>query len=150
MFTAGVMGPLERLKCLLQIQLDKSGESLVGGNKHYNGPVDVLRQLYREGGVRSIFRGTGVTFFRDVPSNAFYFGTYEFLKNALGSKEDNRFAYLMCNSYIFVYPCEYILCVMVEANLLTCQKFNIFILSGIRDQCHNHYSRPQVTMTESN
>ena len=93
--TAGIMGPLERLKCLLQVQLDKSSGSLVGGNKHYTGPVDVLRQIYREGGMRSVFRGTGFTFCRDVPSNAFYFGIYEFLKNALASNEDNRFALLV-------------------------------------------------------
>merc|ERR1712107_225000 len=45
-----VMAPGERIKCLLQVQ----NASRSGGVK-YSGPVDVIKSLYREGGVRSIF-----------------------------------------------------------------------------------------------
>ncbi len=35
------------------------------GNEHkYNGPVDCAKQLYREGGIRSIYRGTALTLMR--------------------------------------------------------------------------------------
>ncbi len=60
-----VAGPAERIKVLLQIQ----GQGAAGA-KQYSGPVDVVRQLYKEGGMRSIFRGTGATLARDGPGSA--------------------------------------------------------------------------------
>jgi solute carrier family 25 carnitine/acylcarnitine transporter 20/29 len=58
-------GPFERIKVLLQIQ----GQG-AGAGPSYSGPVDVVRQLYKEGGLRSIFRGTGATLARDGPGSA--------------------------------------------------------------------------------
>lgn len=49
---------------LLQIQ----GQG--GGEVKYKGVLDVVRGLYREGGIRSIFRGTGATLARDGPGSA--------------------------------------------------------------------------------
>ncbi|VDP66068.1 unnamed protein product [Schistosoma mattheei] len=67
----------ERIKCLLQVQ-----SNAIGPLK-YSGPVDVLRQLYREGGIRSIFKGTAATLLRDVPASGVYFLSYELMKDAL-------------------------------------------------------------------
>lgn len=61
--TTAVAGPMERVKVLLQMQ----GQ---GGALKYTGPFDVLRQLYAEGGLRSVFRGTGATLARDGPGSA--------------------------------------------------------------------------------
>lgn len=36
----------------------------------YKGPFDVVRKLYAEGGLRSIFRGTFATLARDGPGSA--------------------------------------------------------------------------------
>lgn len=58
-----VAGPAERVKVLLQV----SGQS---GSAAYSGPVDVVRKLYAEGGLRSIFRGTIATLARDGPGSA--------------------------------------------------------------------------------
>ncbi|KAJ1304587.1 hypothetical protein OPQ81_005729 [Rhizoctonia solani] len=74
--TTLVAGPAERVKVLLQIQ----GQ---GGQSKYNGPIDVVRQLYREGGLRSIFRGTAATLARDGPGSAAYFVAYEVAKKRL-------------------------------------------------------------------
>jgi solute carrier family 25 (mitochondrial carnitine/acylcarnitine transporter), member 20/29 len=74
--TTLIMAPSERIKVLLQIQ----GQ---GGESKYKGPVDVVRQLYKEGGFRSIFRGTGATLARDGPGSAAYFAAYEIVKHAL-------------------------------------------------------------------
>lgn len=101
-FTTLLMAPIERFKCLLQIQLDKSGESVVGGSGRYSGPVDVVRKLYHEGGVRSVFRGTDATFLRDVPANAVYFVTYELLKKAFTPNDNNRRVFFNITSFLFV------------------------------------------------
>ncbi|KAI7861827.1 mitochondrial carrier domain-containing protein [Spinellus fusiger] len=70
------MAPSERVKVLMQVQ----GQ---GQGVQYKGPLDVVRQLYKEGGVRSIFRGTGATLLRDSPGSAAYFVAYELVKKAL-------------------------------------------------------------------
>lgn len=74
-----VAAPAERVKVLLQVQ----GQ---GGKPAYTGPVDVVRKLYAEGGVKSIFRGTGATLARDGPGSALYFATYEVIKGSLSGK----------------------------------------------------------------
>lgn len=67
----------ERVKVLLQIQGQSSGP------KKYNGGFDVVRQLYKEGGIRSVFRGSAATLARDGPGSAAYFAAYEYTKKAL-------------------------------------------------------------------
>lgn len=41
-----------------------------GGQAAYSGPVDVVRKLYAEGGMKSIFRGSVATLARDGPGSA--------------------------------------------------------------------------------
>ena len=76
-----ITAPFERVKVLLQIQGQKQ---LAPGEKpKYSGGVDVVRQLYKEGGVRSVFRGSFATLARDGPGSAAYFATYEYIKRRL-------------------------------------------------------------------
>src|ERR1700712_5677259 len=76
-----ITAPFERVKVLLQIQGQKT---LAPGEKpKYSGGVDVVRQLYKEGGVRSVFRGSLATLARDGPGSAAYFATYEYIKRKL-------------------------------------------------------------------
>lgn len=81
--TTCIMAPGERIKCLLQVQAASSGPP------KYTGPIDVARSLYREGGMRSIYKGTIATLLRDVPASAAYFGGYEILQRWL-SKDGDR------------------------------------------------------------
>ncbi|KAJ7487436.1 mitochondrial carrier domain-containing protein [Mycena galericulata] len=75
--TTLVTAPVERAKVLLQVQ----GQ---GGSEHkYKGVFDVMKHLYREGGLKSIFRGSGATLARDGPGSAAYFAAYEVTKKAL-------------------------------------------------------------------
>lgn len=80
-FTTSIMAPGERIKCLLQIQQ--------GGNvpQKYNGMVDCARQLYSEGGIKSIYKGSVATILRDVPASGMYFMTYEWVKEVLLPEE---------------------------------------------------------------
>ena len=71
-----VLGPTERLKCLMQ----------VGKNK-YGSFLDCAKQVYAEGGMQSVLRGTGATVMRDVPGNAAYFAMYESSRRAFSKLE---------------------------------------------------------------
>ncbi|GAA6030997.1 hypothetical protein JCM8097_008978 [Rhodosporidiobolus ruineniae] len=74
--TTLVAAPVERVKVLLQMQ----GQ---GGKQLYSGPIDAVSKLYREGGLRSIYRGTAATLARDGPGSAAYFVAYEYVKKTL-------------------------------------------------------------------
>ncbi|KAG9222650.1 carnitine transporter [Pleurotus ostreatus] len=75
--TTLVTAPVERAKVLLQIQ----GQG--GSGRQYTGVLDVMKHLYKEGGMRSIFRGSFATLARDGPGSAAYFAAYEVTKKAL-------------------------------------------------------------------
>lgn len=80
-----ITAPFERVKVLLQIQGQKQ---LAPGEKpKYSGGLDVVRQLYKEGGVRSVFRGSAMTLARDGPGSAAYFAAYEYTKRWLSPKD---------------------------------------------------------------
>ncbi|GAA5977797.1 hypothetical protein JCM5350_006181 [Sporobolomyces pararoseus] len=74
--TTLVAAPVERVKVLLQMQ----GQ---GGKQLYSGPLDAVGKLYKEGGLKSIYRGTGATLARDGPGSAAYFVAYEYVKKTL-------------------------------------------------------------------
>jgi solute carrier family 25 carnitine/acylcarnitine transporter 20/29 len=82
-----ITAPFERVKVLLQIQGQK--ELAPGEKPKYSGGVDVIRQLYKEGGIRSVFRGSAATLARDGPGSAAYFAAYEYTKRALTPKDEN-------------------------------------------------------------
>ncbi|BFZ10655.1 hypothetical protein BsWGS_13694 [Bradybaena similaris] len=84
-FTTAIMAPGERIKCLLQIQQEASV-----ADRKYKGPVDCVRQLYKEGGIRSIYRGTMATFLRDIPATGMYFTSYEWLQRVLTPEGHDR------------------------------------------------------------
>lgn len=75
-FTTAIMAPGERIKCLLQIQAAQA-------EKKYNGTFDCVKKLYKEGGIRSIYKGTAATLLRDVPASGVYFATYDWFKKSL-------------------------------------------------------------------
>ncbi|XP_030387190.1 congested-like trachea protein [Scaptodrosophila lebanonensis] len=70
LFTTVIVAPAERVKVLLQTQ---------EGSK-YNGILDCVKKLYKEGSLRSIFRGTCGVMLRDSPTG-FYFLVYEYLQD---------------------------------------------------------------------
>ena len=48
-----------------------------------------MRQLYKEGGIRSVYRGSAMTLARDGPGSATYFATYEYVKRKMTPKDAN-------------------------------------------------------------
>lgn len=83
-FTTVVMVPGERIKCILQVQ------SMNEQPAKYSGPVDVVKKLYKEGGIRSIYRGTGATLLRDIPASGAYISVYEYLKDWFSGGERHK------------------------------------------------------------
>ncbi|KAJ3760700.1 mitochondrial carrier domain-containing protein, partial [Lentinula raphanica] len=80
--TTVVTAPVERAKVLLQARsFSVQGQGL--SEQKYKGVTGVLRHMYNEGGVRSIFKGSGATLARDGPGSAAYFAAYEVTKKAL-------------------------------------------------------------------
>ncbi|XP_075249748.1 mitochondrial carnitine/acylcarnitine carrier protein-like [Convolutriloba macropyga] len=69
-YTTAIMAPGERIKCLLQIQ-------------QYAGPVDCAKQIYREGGLLSLYRGSCATLLRDVPASGMYFASYHSIQRIM-------------------------------------------------------------------
>jgi solute carrier family 25 carnitine/acylcarnitine transporter 20/29 len=87
--TALIMVPAERIKCLLQMQQqddDDEGSSSGRGKKRYNGTLDCAAQIYRDSGIRGLYKGTALTLMRDIPANIVYFGVYEIVKQSMASK----------------------------------------------------------------
>jgi solute carrier family 25 carnitine/acylcarnitine transporter 20/29 len=80
-----ITAPFERVKIILQIQGQK--ELKPGEKPKYSGGMDVVKQLYREGGIKSVYRGSVMTLARDGPGSAAYFATYEYVKRTLTPKD---------------------------------------------------------------
>ncbi|XP_065902820.1 mitochondrial carnitine/acylcarnitine carrier protein-like [Dysidea avara] len=85
-FVAGMMGgvyscpmcaPVERVKCVMQIQRESKLTS------KYSSSWDCARQLYRQGGVATLYRGTIATLLRDAPASGINFLTYEWFLRVL-------------------------------------------------------------------
>ncbi|KAE9555684.1 hypothetical protein FO519_001155 [Halicephalobus sp. NKZ332] len=85
-FTTVVMVPGERIKCILQVQSMGHAPSDV----KYNGPLDVVKKLYAQGGIRSIYRGTAATLVRDIPASGAYLSVYEYLKRKFAGEDHNK------------------------------------------------------------
>ncbi|CDO73194.1 hypothetical protein BN946_scf185007.g249 [Trametes cinnabarina] len=95
--TTLVTAPVERAKVLLQVRdvawatvsdarILTHSPKIQGqgqGGPQYSGVFDVVKHLYREGGLRSVFRGSAATVARDGPGSAAYFAAYEVTKKLL-------------------------------------------------------------------
>jgi solute carrier family 25 (mitochondrial carnitine/acylcarnitine transporter), member 20/29 len=74
--TTAIMAPGERIKCVMQVEP-------AGSERFKGGASDVVKHILREGGVRSLYRGTMATLWRDGTGSVAYFGVYEWLKRTL-------------------------------------------------------------------
>lgn len=72
--TTLVAAPFERVKVMMQVQTGK-----------LTSMGSVVKEMYRTGGFRLIFKGLVATFARDGPGLALYFSTYEVVKEGLST-----------------------------------------------------------------
>jgi solute carrier family 25 carnitine/acylcarnitine transporter 20/29 len=52
------------VKCLLQIQ---NNDKLL-----YNGMIDCVRKIYKENGIRGVYKGFLITMYRELPASGVY------------------------------------------------------------------------------
>ncbi|KAK1358291.1 Mitochondrial arginine transporter BAC2 [Heracleum sosnowskyi] len=76
-----ILSPVELVKIRLQLQGIVPNKAEQAQN--FNGPTSVVKGIYRTEGLRGIYRGLTVTVLRDAPSYAFYFFTYEYVREQL-------------------------------------------------------------------
>ncbi|KAH9606504.1 hypothetical protein KSS87_013702 [Heliosperma pusillum] len=76
--------PTELIKCRLQAQSSMAG----AGAMKYGGPIDVVKHVLSEAGLKGLLKGLGPTLAREVPGNAATFGVYELVKQYLAGGQD--------------------------------------------------------------
>lgn len=74
--------PIEHIRIRLQTQTT--------GPKVFSGPLDVIRKLYNQGGLKLIYRGLGATEVREGIGSGAYFLTYEGLVQRQMKKSHRR------------------------------------------------------------
>lgn len=131
--TTLVAAPFERVKVMMQIQEGNKSKSMAG----------VVAEMYKTGGLRSIFKGSVATLARDGPGSALYFATYEYLKKELSSPGEDLslFAIMTAGGFagvsmwLGVFPIDTIKSTQQSANvpisILQTTK-NIYAKGGIK------------------
>ena len=84
--TTLITAPFERVKIILQIHGQK--QSTPDVNMKNTTGIEVVKRLYKEGGITQVYRGSAMTLARDGPGFAVYFATYEMLKRWLSPKDE--------------------------------------------------------------
>lgn len=74
--TAHVLTPLELLKCRMQMLQSARDRGI---KVKYKSPLDVLIRVYKEEGIRGIYRGNTATLCREIPGHVAWFGMYELI-----------------------------------------------------------------------
>jgi len=80
-FTTPILTPLERIKCILQVQENAVKMGLPATN--YKGALDCGKDIFKRGGITAIYRGFSATMLRDCVASFFYFSTYSYLRHHL-------------------------------------------------------------------
>jgi len=90
-FTTPILAPLERLKCILQVQ---NAQPAKPGEHRFKGPVELGKHILKTGGFRAMNRGYLATNLRDSLASVAYFTTYETLKKKLRKEGDTSLGVL--------------------------------------------------------
>jgi len=75
---------LDLVRTRLSVDVGKKGD------KAYNGFLDCYKKTYNDGGIRSLYKGFGISVIGIIPYRAVYFGGYDVLK-AIFLKPDSSF-----------------------------------------------------------
>ncbi|XP_012063946.1 PREDICTED: mitochondrial basic amino acids transporter-like [Atta cephalotes] len=101
-----VSSPIELAKTRLQLQSTGQG--------NFQGPMQCLKNIYKQDGYRGIFKGLGITFLREGPSYGVYFVTYEMLTKTSSKQPISTFHMMLAGglagtaSWVISYPIDVI------------------------------------------
>lgn len=70
-FTSLILTPIELVKCKMQVPTVASTDGLIG---HAPKPIDIIRQIYRHGGLLGFWHGQFGTLIRETGGSAAWFG----------------------------------------------------------------------------
>ena len=96
MISRTATAPLDRLKVYLIAQVSpkntvdaavKEGKPIAAVSHFGKNLVDACKELWRAGGIRSLFAGNGLNVVKVMPESAIKFGAYEAAKRTLGKIE---------------------------------------------------------------
>ncbi|KAE9616157.1 hypothetical protein Lal_00017097 [Lupinus albus] len=77
-----LISPVELVK--IQVQLRGTCEKKLPHSKSSNnGPIRVVKNIWKNEGIVGMYRGLCITMIRDAPSHGVYFWTYEYMKEQL-------------------------------------------------------------------
>lgn len=82
-----LMSPVELVKIRRQLQ-NSTGQS----TETDKSPIRIAKNIWKNEGLRGVYRGLGSTMLRDAPAYAFYFSTYEYMREKLhpGCRESGQ------------------------------------------------------------
>ncbi|XP_076443059.1 solute carrier family 25 member 45-like isoform X2 [Babylonia areolata] len=79
--------PVDVVKCRLQAQIPHEGVKTAAGHQEYfTGPTQCTRAVWRQSGLRGMYRGLGTMALRDVPTYGIYLVLYEIISSALHAR----------------------------------------------------------------
>ena len=73
-----VVTPVELIKIKMQVQ---SNDRSIGQSMQYSSGFECMRKTIKSSGIRSLFKGTIPTVYREIPSYAMQFATFEISKS---------------------------------------------------------------------
>lgn len=79
-----ILSPVELVK--IRLQLQKPHDNISSSSSvtiHNKGPIDVAKKIFRQEGLRGMYRGLTITVLRDAPAHGWYFCTYEYMREKL-------------------------------------------------------------------
>lgn len=118
---------VENVKCKLQIQINNKE------NSYYKGVYDLLNKTYKLEGIKGVFKGNIVNFFREVFGYAGQFGSYHAIKLLICKYNNIEFSKLSNTHLLFAggvsgsfawltsYPFDIIKTLIQTGKIIPCQ-----------------------------
>lgn len=117
-----------------------------GGKQLYAGPLDAVSKLYKEGGIRSVYRGTGATLARDGPGSAASVFLPLFSRRATTCAQQNKCLTVWCPQIRYFVAYELIKEALTPAGTdpASLSLSAIVVAGGFAGQSQSHYFSPVI------